>query len=113
MDERELIDHLYQLWTKTTHSGKGEWKITKDDKAVLVDIESEDQDGWEQTISFGTYEYDAEFITAVHAAMPTLSRLFHAAWDEADRLDLERDASYCRIAELEMEVAELKERAGE
>jgi hypothetical protein len=107
MDERLIIDHLHQLWSKTTHAGKGEWFINKDEH-ILVDIESVDDTDWEQTIAFGSYEYDADFITAVHAAMPALSRLFHAAWDEADRLSRDMDIFQGRLASAEMRVDELK-----
>lgn len=108
MDDRDFIDQIYQLWSKTTHADTGGWEIVRDDKTVLVDIESTDRDGWEQTISFGTYEYDAQFIVTVHTAFPELVRRLHDALDEADRADHESDSRECRIAELELEVAELK-----
>lgn len=106
-DQRDLADELYALWAKTTHAETGEWKITKDDKAVLVDIESEDKDGWEQTIGFSAYEYDAEFIVTVHTALPQLIRSLHNAWDEADRLDRDMDIFQGRLASAEMRVDEL------
>lgn len=108
MEDREFFDHLYQMWAKTTHAENGYWKYQKDEKSVLVDIESIDKDEWEQTIAFGAYEVDADWITAVHGCFPDLCRRLHAALDEADRADFDRDARECRIAELEAEVAELK-----
>jgi chromosome segregation ATPase len=93
------------LWSKTTHADKGQWEIVKDEH-ILVDVESTDDEGWEQTIGFGLYEKDAEFITQIHSALPDLVRRALAAFDEAERVDQDRDARECRIAELEMELSE-------
>jgi hypothetical protein len=108
MDERDFFDHLYQLWSKTTQAKDGAWEVIDDGEHILVDVESTDKDGWEQTIGYGMYKQDAEFISQVHAALPEIVRQALAAFDEADRADHERDARECRIAELELEVMELK-----
>jgi hypothetical protein len=106
MDERDFFDHLYQLWAKTTHANDGEWEVNDDGEHILVDVWSTDKDGWEQTIGYGMYKQDAEFISQVHAALPELVRRALAAFDEAERVDQDRDARECRIAELEMELSE-------
>ncbi len=108
MDERDFFDHLYQLWSKTTHANDGAWEVNDDGEHILVDVWSTDKDGWEQTIGYGMYKQDAEFISQVHAALPEIVRRALAAFDEADRVDQDRDSRECRIAELETEVSDLK-----
>jgi hypothetical protein len=106
MDERDFFDHLYQLWSKTTQAKDGAWEVIDDGEHILVDVESTDKDGWEQTIGFSMYKHDAEFITQVHSALPELVRRALAAFDEAERVDQDRDSRECRIAELEIALAE-------
>ena len=53
-------------------------------------------------------EWDAEFIAGLHGAVPDLIRRLHDAVSEADIADYARDSRECRIAELEVEVSELK-----
>jgi hypothetical protein len=108
LDERDFFDHLYQLWSKTTHAKDGEWEIVDDGEHILVDVESTDKEGWEQSICSALYKQDAEFIIAVHAGLPEIVRRALAAFDEADRADQERDSRECRIAELELQIMELK-----
>lgn len=64
--------------------------------------------GSRKKVAAGMGEWDADFLTAVHGCVPDLVRRLHAALDEADRADYERDSRECRIAELEAEVADLK-----
>ena len=111
MDEQEVFDELYALWSKTTGAGKCEWDSTMDEYGA--DITCVEPDGWEHSVAFGLYRHDAEFIIAVHAAMPQLVRFFNAAVDEAARADHERDARECRIAELELALAEELEHVAE
>ena len=108
MNERELVDELYQLWAKTTAAGNGGWNIEEDEESThpYVDVVSIDTDEWEQTIGFTVSKPDADFITSVHSAFPELVRLFHSALDEADRADHNKDSRECRIAELEVALAE-------
>jgi hypothetical protein len=106
MDERDFFDHLYQLWAKTTHANDGEWEVNDDGEHILVDVWSTDKDGWEQTIGYGMYKHDAEFISQIHSALPELVRRALAAFDEAERVDQDRDSRECRIAELESELIE-------
>jgi hypothetical protein len=108
MNERELVDELYQMWSKTTAAGNGGWDIEEDDESKYVDVVSIDTNEWEQIIGFTMDRADADFITAVHSAFPELVRMVHSALDEADRADHNKDSRECRIAELEMQVMELK-----
>ena len=103
MNERERVDELYQMWAKTTAAGNGEWDIEEDLQSKYVDVVSIDTD---ESIGFTMDRADAGFITAVHSAFPELVRLFHSALDEADRADHDKDARECRIAELEVALAE-------
>jgi hypothetical protein len=103
VDERELVDTVYRLWSKTTGAGDCEWFVDGNT------IEAHERDGWEHLIGHCLGPEDAEFIAAIHNALPELVRRYHAALDEAERTDQQRDGRECRIAELEMEVAELKE----
>ena len=108
MEDREFFDELYRLWSKTTAASDGYWRIETDTETAYVDVVSVDKDEWENVIGYTMFEPDADFITAIHGCFPDLVRRLHAALDEADRADHERDSRECRIAELEVEVAELK-----
>jgi hypothetical protein len=103
MDEREMVDTLYSLWARTTGAGDCEWFVDGNT------IEDHERDGWEHLIAHCLDAQDAEFVAAIHNALPELVKRYHAALDECDRSDADRDSRECRIAELEMEVAELKE----
>jgi hypothetical protein len=72
-------------------------------------IEAHEADGWEHLVANCLDPDDAAFVAAIHNALPELVRRFHAALDEVEVVDLDRDSRECRIAELEMEIAELKE----
>jgi hypothetical protein len=102
MDERDFIDQLYAEWVKTTASDSAYWQ-PREGGVVAVDTEQN-----EIPIAVGMTAADADFVAAVHRCIPDLVRRVHEALDEADRADAERDGRECRIAELELEVAELK-----
>ena len=70
MDEREMIDKMYQLWAKTDDPFNRDW------------------------------------CEAIHEAFPEIVRQINSAWDEADRADHGKDERECRIAELELALAE-------
>jgi len=101
MDEREMVDVLYGLWSKAT---AGEWALCEDGNLM-----STDSTGWENYVAFTVSEDDAAFMSAVHSAMPELVKRYHAALDEAEGKDYAQDSLMCRIAELEIEVADLKD----
>lgn len=122
MESREFFDTIYALWAKTTLAKDGFWMYDEDTEHYdagpgtynvwAVDAESaKDIDavsGRKFVASFDQNEADADFITAVHGCFPDLIRALHTAFDEADRAIYERDSQECRIAELELELDEIK-----
>lgn len=109
MDDRDFFDHLYQMWTKTTWSESRYWDFSLDHMTGLYKIDAVGQDGGRGNVAYGLYEADADWITALHGCFPDLVRRLHAALDESDDADYRRDSRECRIAELEMELNEMKQ----
>lgn len=109
MDDRDFFDHLFQLWAKTTGANDRYWQpVEYDDPSGRFHIYAVAEDESRKLVADSTSEWDSDFITAVHGCLPDLVRRLHAALDEADRADYDRDARECRIFELEGEVAELR-----
>lgn len=108
MEDRDFFDTLYQLWAKTSYAKERYWDYRSDDEAGQVITAVGENDERSYVASVLTDE-DADFITAVHGCLPDLVRRLHAALDEADAADYDRDSRECRIAELELEVDELRE----
>lgn len=103
METPEFLDHLYQLWTKTTHASDRFWDFQPEGGGLHA-INAVGEDGGSLPVAWGVYEADADWITALHGCFPDLYRVTNEALDEAARLDLERDSRECRIAELEAEL---------
>lgn len=101
-DTQEIVDQLYACWAKTTGSESSCWQV-RGGGVVAVDHDQSDR-----AVGGFLDAVDAEFIAAVHTCLPELVRRVNEALDEADRADADRDGRECRIAELELEVAELK-----
>lgn len=108
MDDREFFDALYQLWRKTSGAEDTYWMYEWHKDRGVCYIESVAEDESRKRLASYLAEADADFITAVHGCFGDLWRRLHAALDEADRADYERDSRECRIAELEGEVAHFK-----
>ena len=109
MDDVEFFDLLYQQWSNTTGAQDTYWM--PEEFAELFDgykVVSVRQDGSKETVALGLTEADADFITAVHGCLGDLVRRMHAALDEAERYNVDRDARECRIAELEQENLDLR-----
>ncbi|AEJ95141.1 hypothetical protein MICROWOLF_44 [Mycobacterium phage Microwolf] len=114
MEDREFFDLLYQQWSKTTGAkdmfwmseeykdGTGRWKV------YAVHVGTDHQETRKLIASELHSEADADFIAAVHGCLADLTRRLNSALDEADRADYDRDSRECRIAELELENAELR-----
>lgn len=109
MQDREFIDLLYQMWSKTTFAKERYWDFQKSQTNFLFDIRAVGPNT--PMVALGLCEHDADWITAVHGVFPDLVDRFHEALDEADRLDREMDEvqdqlaeAYIRIAELEQEI---------
>ena len=108
MEDRELFDHLYQLWSKTTGAQDMYWMPEKYGQAFgkpLFRLMAVGDESRKHLASFLGDE-DADFITAIHGCLPDLVRRLHAALDEVDRADYDKDSRECRIAELELELME-------
>lgn len=109
MDDAEFFDHLMQLWSRTTGADDRYWQpVEYDDPSGRFWVYAVGQDKSRKLVASSSSEWDADFITAVHGCFPELWRRLHSALDEADQADYGRDSRECRIAELEMEVAELR-----
>lgn len=108
MDDREFFDKLYQIWARTTHAQSRYWDYQLDGNVGLQVIRSVGEAGDAIEVAWDVFEVDAEFITAIHGCLPDLVRRLHSALDEADAAIFERDSQECRIAELELELAELR-----
>lgn len=109
MDDREFFDHLFQLWSKTTGAQDTYWMPEKHfDNSGRWNVFAVAKDDSRKKVASGLGEWDADFLTAVHGCLPDLVRRLHAALDEAENVDFDRDSRECRIAELEGEVAYLK-----
>lgn len=110
MDDREFLDQIYQLWSKTTGAGERYWMPVKySDRTDRHKMYACRPDGQQVLVGSDMPEPDAEFVAGVHGALPELISLMHRILDESDRVDLDRDSRECRIAELELEVASLRE----
>jgi len=107
METHDFFDKLYQMWSKTTYAKDRFWDY-QEEASGLHTIGAVGEDGERLPVAWGLYGPDADWITAMHGCFPDLYRCLNMALDEADRADLDRDSRECRIAELEIEVAELK-----
>lgn len=111
-DPRDLFDELYQIWTNTTGSEFSYWMPELyNDSTKRYKIYSVDQSGNKILVASELNEENAEFIASVHAVVAEMVRELHSALDEADRADYDKDERECRIAELEIELEEMKELA--
>ncbi|QJD52093.1 hypothetical protein PBI_MA5_41 [Mycobacterium phage MA5] len=125
MEDRDFFDLLHQQWAKTTGAEDTFWAVEEDTEhyaagpgtfniwAVSQQASKDPDavDGRKFVASFEREE-DADFIAAVHGCVPDLTRRLHMALDEADRADYDRDSRECRLAELELENAELRRELG-
>lgn len=107
MEDREFFDTLMQSFMKTTFAEKRYWDYQTDGETGF-DINAVGEGDEREFVGYTANEPDADFITALHGCFPDLYRRLHAALDEADRADRDKDERECRIAELELEVASLR-----
>lgn len=108
MEDREFFDELYQIWSKTTGAEDRYWQpvehFDNSGRWNIFAVGEKDR----KLVASGLSEKDADFLTAIHGCMADLWRRLHAALDEADTADYERDSRECRIAELELELIDMK-----
>jgi|694.fasta_scaffold23784_14 hypothetical protein len=107
VDDKEFLDKLYQLWSKTTGAENTYWDYEEDGLGDCT-IRAVDQTGYKIFVANNLGEPDADFVTAIHGCFPDLYRLTMEAMDEAERADYRKDERECRIAELELELKELR-----
>ncbi|MDV6975275.1 hypothetical protein [Mycobacterium intracellulare] len=111
MEDRDFFDVLYQGWAKTTGAENMFWMPEEsEDFPGLWDIVAVNEKQERKPLASFLTEEDSAFITAVHGCFGDLVRRLHAAVDEAERLDEQRDDQEFRIAELAIENEELRER---
>lgn len=100
MDDRDFFDTLYQGWSKTTGAAECFW-MPEEDREGALNVYAVDKDQNKFIVATDLDEPDAAFITALHGCFADLVRRLHAALDEADRLDLERDQLVLQLARCE------------
>ncbi|AFQ97348.1 hypothetical protein FGG47_gp55 [Mycobacterium phage Rebeuca] len=113
MEDREFFDLIYQHWSKTTGAQDTYWMTEEDTEHYAFgpgtwNVFSVNKDDERKFIASFEREEDADFIAAMHGCMADLVRKLNDALDEADRADYDRDSRECRLAELELENAELR-----
>lgn len=110
MEDREFFDELYQLWSKTTGAENRFWMPEEHfDRSGRFNVYAVAEDETRKLVASGMTEADSEWLTAVHGCFADLWRRLHAALDEADTADYDRDSRECRIFELESEVKALQQ----
>lgn len=103
-DDKRFFDELYQMWSKTTGAGDSFWMPEEDVPfSGQFQIRVVGEDGPGALVAAFLKDEDADFITAMHGALPELIRRLHDATDEAVRLDEARDMAEGRLAEALME----------
>ena len=108
-DFEDLLDRLYQVFSKTSYCEKRSWDYGFEDEGRdPLNVYAVDQDGDFKFVAAFTNEADAEFVTLVHAAITTVVRESHEAKDEAERADRRRDECERLLAERELEIAALR-----
>jgi hypothetical protein len=108
-DFEDLLDRLYQVFSKTSYCEKRSWDYGFEDEGRdPLNIYAVDDEGDFKFVAAVSCEADADFVSLAHGVIPELIRGTREALDEAERADRQRDERECRIAELEIEVAALR-----
>ena len=98
MTDREFFNALLEVWRGTTRAESSYWETKKfGDQWCVYSVGRDDS---RVLVGTAMTEQDADFIVAVHGALPDMVRRLHSAVDEADRLDAERDEREQLIADL-------------
>lgn len=110
MDDHSFLDHIYSIWAKTSGGDDTFWTPQEDkDYPGRWGIFATDKDENRQFIGEFFSELDADFVCGLHGCIGDLVRRMHAALDEADRADRERDEQEQSIYALAVENEELKQ----
>jgi hypothetical protein len=108
-DFEDLLDRLYQVFSKTSYCEKRSWDYGFEDEGRdPLNIYAVDDEGDFKFIAALTSEADADFVTMAHAAIPTVARVALEFKDEAERADRRRDECERLLAERELEIAALR-----
>lgn len=107
IDDKDFFDTLYTQFTKTTDAADRYW-MPEEVEGHGYTIWTVGEGGGRTEIGAFLFEADADFVTAVHGCFPDLVRRLHAALDEADRLDVDRDEREQEVFRLSVENEELK-----
>lgn len=108
MDDKEFFDRLYQMWAKTSWAKDRYWDYEHDPLTGYC-VGAVSEDGYRAHVAAFQREEDADWVTALHGCFPDLFRFIIDALDEAERADFDKDSRECRIAELEVQVEELRD----
>lgn len=108
IDDKDFFDTLYTQFTKTTDAADRYW-MPEEVEGHGYTIWAVGEGGSRTEIGAFLFEADADFVTAIHGCTPDLVRRLHAALDEADRLDVDRDEREQEIGRLSLENMELKQ----
>lgn len=122
MQDHEFFDVLLQQFARTTRAEDTYWMSEKypgEEFHARNGVTYPGTDTWiawavaqdesKTLIAEFENEVDADFVTAVHGCFPDLVRRLHAALDEADRLDTDRDDQEQTIGRLTVENMELRQ----
>jgi hypothetical protein len=108
VETREFLELLLRMWGDTYGAETGFWGYDTQEGGGYRVFHGDPETEEETNIGHFLYDSDANFVTAIHGALPDLIRVTLAAFDEADRADYDRDSRECLIAELELELQQLK-----
>lgn len=114
MDDRDFLAELYQLFAKTTDAETAYWmdeelvNVPGMFKIYAVSVDPATNGEHRKLVASYCRTEDSDFITALHGSFPDIYRRVLEAFDEADRLDEDRDRQERRIADLEIELRNAK-----
>jgi hypothetical protein len=110
VDDHSFLDHIYSMWAKTSGGDDTFWIPEEDkDHPGAWNIFAADKDDNRQMLGEFFTETDADFVCGLHGCVADLVRRMHAALDEADRADRERDEQEQNIYALAVENEELRQ----
>jgi hypothetical protein len=110
LNDLDFLDLIYSQWAKTSGGDNTFWMPIEDkDYPGRWNIAAVDKDENRQMLGEFWSETDADFVCGLHGCIADLVRRMHAALDEADRVDRERDEQEQSIYALAVENEELKQ----
>lgn len=107
MNDREFLDEIYQLWSKTS-GAEDSYYVVEEDTDYYIDgpgtyvVWSTDEQGRKLFVASFDTETDADWFASIHGCFADLVRRLQDALDEADRLDERADNAIAQVADLEL-----------